>query len=140
MSPRRKGLRFECTQCGKCCTHQGDYAYVYVNRDEAKGLAELLGLTLRTFKRRYAFVDKYGWTQLRTTENRCVFLDPDTNLCQVYEARPAQCRTFPFWRDLVADGRWTDEARALCEGVGQGRLYTIDEVESRMAEREDSEE
>ena len=27
---------------------------------------------------------------------------------------PTQCRTFPFWRDLVADGRWTDGgARAL---------------------------
>ena len=27
-------LRFECTQCGKCCTNQVEYAHVYVNHIE----------------------------------------------------------------------------------------------------------
>ena len=58
----------------------------------------------------------------------------------MYRARPVQCSTFPFWRSLVEDGEWTEEARSICEGVGQGKLYTIEEAETRMADMEASEE
>ena len=60
-------LRFECTQCGKCCSNRGEYAYVYVNPDETAALAEFLGLSLRSFKRRYTFIDEDGWRQLNFT-------------------------------------------------------------------------
>ncbi len=140
MSEDEKGLHFECTQCGKCCTYRGDYAYVYLNREEVCRLAEHLGLTTRTFRHRYTFRDEDGSVQLRMRGDRCVFLDPESGGCTVYEARPTQCRTFPFWRDFVVDGEWTDEARALCEGVGRGRLYTIDEAEVLMREQELSDE
>ena len=133
-------LRFECTQCGGCCKYQGEYAHVYVTRDELAGLTKHLGLTRREFKRRYAFVDKDGWTQLKTVENRCVFLDPKTNGCAVYPARPVQCRTFPFWPGFVVDGEWTDEVKEMCEGIGRGRLYTIEEAEVHMAEMRQSED
>ena len=131
-------LCFECTQCGQCCTFQSEYAYVYLNPRETKALAELLGLALGAFKKKYTFVDDDGWRQLRTKGEACVFLDPDTKGCTVYGARPTQCRTFPFWRDFVKDGKWTDKVREMCEGVGQGRLYTIEEAESRMHDMETS--
>jgi len=130
------GLRFECTKCGGCCTSRGEYAHVYLNGDEACALAEELGLGLAEFRRRYTFVDEYGWTQLRFESEACVFLEPGTNRCTVYGARPTQCRTFPFWRDLVADGRWTADAHKLCEGVGQGGTHPREEVEARMVEME----
>ena len=133
-------LRFECTGCGKCCTHQGEYAHVYVSRAETLALAALLGLTVSRFKKRYSFVDEYGWTQLRTSEDRCVFLDPQTNACTVYAERPTQCRTFPFWRESVRDGAWTPAVRKLCEGVGQGRLYSIEEAQECMLEMERSDQ
>ena len=132
----RRGLRFECTGCGGCCTARGEYAHVYLNPDEAAALADELELSVREFRRRYAFVDEYGYTQLRFEDSTCVFLERDTNRCTVYGARPTQCRTFPFWRDLVADGKWTDEARALCEGIGRGPLHRPTEVEARMLEME----
>ena len=135
-----EGLRFECTGCGKCCTNRGDYAFVYVNEEETEALADLLGLTVRSFCKRYTFVDEDGWRQLSFTSERCIFLDPATNGCRVYAARPTQCRTFPFWRNMIEGGQWTEEARKLCEGVGQGRLYTIEEVETRMLEMEESDE
>ena len=40
MSEEQEGLRFECTQCGKCCTLREDYGHVYLNRDEQKALAD----------------------------------------------------------------------------------------------------
>jgi len=94
-------------------------------------MARHLRLLPSEFKRRYTFEDEYGWTQV-VLEERCVFLEPQTNRCAVYPVRPSQCRTFPFWRDLVRDGEWTQEARDMCEGTGRGRLYSIDEVEMQM--------
>ena len=128
------GLRFECTECGKCCTNRGEYAYVYVNPEEAKVLAKLLDLSVQAFKDRHTFVDGDGFRQLNFHDDRCVFLNPRTNRCRVYAARPTQCRTFPFWRELVKRGDWTQEAHSLCEGVGQGRLHTPEEARARMTE------
>ncbi len=133
-------LRFECTQCGRCCRNNGEFAHVYLNDRESDALAEHLGLDLVAFLERHTFVDEYGWTQLRTTGARCVFLDVDTNQCGVYEARPTQCRTFPFWRETVRDGAWTPEVREICEGVGRGRLYSIEEVEVQMRAMEQAED
>ena len=133
----KPGLRFECTQCGRCCTNHGEYAHVYLGDREVAALALLLGLSEREFERKYAFIDKDGWTQLAIANDRCVFLGPD-GACGVYAARPAQCRTFPFWRDFVEDGTWTPEARELCEGVGRGRSYSRDEAERLMIQMEES--
>jgi Fe-S-cluster containining protein len=113
---------------------------VYLSKDELAALTKHLGITRREFRRRYAFRDEDGWTQLKTAENRCVFLDPKTNACTVYPVRPTQCRTFPFWSGFVVDGEWTDEVRGLCEGIGRGRLYSIEEAEVRMAEMRESED
>ena len=122
--------------CGECCTARGEYAHVYLNSDEVSALAALLGLGLAEFRGRYTFEDEYGWTQLVFESEACVFLEPGTKRCTVYGARPTQCRTFPFWRDLVEQGRWTDAARKLCEGIGRGSAQPPEEVEARMVEME----
>ena len=122
--------------CGGCCTARGEYAHVYLNADEASALAAELGLALAEFRRRYTFEDEYGWTQLVFQSEACVFLEPGTKRCTVYGARPTQCRTFPFWRDLVESGRWTEDARKLCEGIGRGSAHSPEEVEARMVEME----
>jgi uncharacterized protein len=131
-----RGLRFECTGCGACCTARGDYAHVYLNPEEAADLAREVKLPVREFRRRYTFVDEYGYTQLRFDDATCVFLDRKTLRCTVYGARPTQCRTFPFWRGLVDKGRFTPEARALCEGIGRGPAHRLEDVEARMLEME----
>jgi len=138
MSELERGLRFECTQCGECCTSRGDYGYVYLSDREVAAIAHFLGLLPHEFRRRYTFVDEYGWTQV-VLDNRCVFLDPERGSCTIYPVRPLQCRTFPFWRDLVRDGEWTAEARALCEGIGRGKLHQIEDVEPLMQAMERAE-
>jgi len=138
-APAGAGLRFECTLCGHCCTQRGEYGHVYLNDAELGALARFLGVTPFEFRRDYTFVDEYGWTQLYLGE-ACVFLDRATNRCGVYAARPIQCRTFPFWRNLVRDGEWTAEARAACEGVGRGPLHRVEDIEPHMREMEESHE
>lgn len=135
-----KGLCFECTRCGECCTNRGEYTYVYLSRPEILALAGLLGLSVLEFERRYTFVDRYGWVQLTGVGESCVFVSSETGDCKVYAERPVQCRTFPFWREFSVDGKWTDEVRSLCEGVGRGRACSAEEAESRMREMEASDQ
>jgi hypothetical protein len=33
-------------------------------------------------------------------EHLCCFFDPIDCLCTIYQSRPKQCRTFPFWNQL----------------------------------------
>jgi Fe-S-cluster containining protein len=125
-------LRFECTGCGACCTQRGSYAHVYVNDEEASALAGHLGVSVATFRRRFTFVDREGWRQLRFDTGACTFLDPETKRCTVYAARPVQCRTFPYWPELFDSKGWTADAKALCEGLGRGAFVTRREVLSSI--------
>ena len=52
----KDGLRFDCTQCGKCCG--GAPGYCWVSEDEIHALAERLGMEVEAFRRRYTRVIK----------------------------------------------------------------------------------
>jgi Fe-S-cluster containining protein len=133
-------LRFECTECGHCCRVRGPYAHVYLDEDELAGLARLRGLSKQEFRWRYTTVDELGWTELVFKENHCVFLDDASGRCTVYEARPTQCRTFPFWRNFVHEGDWTPEVAELCEGIGRGEPRDPEEAEALMRAQEIADE
>jgi Fe-S-cluster containining protein len=111
---------------------------VYLNAEEIEALAAHLELPEADFRRRHTFEDELGWTELAIADGRCIFLEPATNRCRVYAARPAQCRTFPFWRDSIRSGEWTPEVRALCEGVGRGPSHSLEYAQARMLEMDES--
>ena len=49
------------------------------------------------------------------TDQHCVFLKD--NKCSVYEVRPSQCRTYPFWpQHILGRAEWEAEA-VRCEGM-----------------------
>jgi Fe-S-cluster containining protein len=54
--------------------------------------------------------------------------------CMVYENRPLQCRTYPFWDAiLVSSDAWKNAGRE-CPGIGQGELHSMAQIEkSRQA-------
>jgi Fe-S-cluster containining protein len=131
--PAERGLRFECTQCGKCCWTRGEYSHVYLTPDDLAALAAAVGLSVAETRKRYTFRDENGWTELDFSGGRCVMLDEKTNLCTVYESRPTQCRTFPFWPEMIRRGGWTAEAKRICEGVGNGRVVPKEEAAARLA-------
>ncbi len=123
----RDGLRFECTQCGACCS--GEPGYVWVDSREIAELARHLNLAEDAFRRR--FVRKVGgrYSLVEYPDGDCIFLDPETKGCLVYPVRPTQCRTWPFWPSNLRTARDWEETCRVCPGAGTGQLYSIAEIE-----------
>lgn len=130
-----KGLRFECTQCGNCCTSHGEYAYVYLAAADQRALAEHLGLAEPDFLARYC-AEEDGHVLLRMDQPECPFLTEERR-CSVYAARPKQCRTWPFWEENLVEQKWHGPVAAICPGLGQGPLYSAAEVERQARETEE---
>ncbi len=124
----RDGLRFTCSQCGDCCT--GEPGYVWVNQAEIDAMAQLLGVEDRErFEREH--VRRIGIRKsLREFPNGdCVFFDSQSRRCRVYQARPRQCRTWPFWNSNLKDQAAWKQTCDACPGAGTGRLYQLEEIE-----------
>lgn len=114
----RDGLRFACTRCGNCCT--GLPGTVRVSKGELRALARFHEMAPEDFARAFTEPIKGGGVSLRSKSNYdCVFWDREAG-CTVYAHRPRQCRTWPFWRTVVATPQtWAEEARH-CPGMNHG--------------------
>lgn len=124
------GLRFECTRCGRCCRGAGN---VWLSDDEIRALASHFGEDEKAFRRRATRrVGKRG-TVLRDQRNQdCLFYDRASG-CTVYEQRPQQCRTYPFWRgNLVDRETWAAEGRS-CPGLDDGPVHPVEKIEASLA-------
>lgn len=129
-----KGLRFECQRCGRCCTRHGEHSFVYLSETEATAIAGHLGLTDLEFRERYCEVVE-GWLTLRTDSPACPFLG-EGNTCKVYEVRPVQCSTWPFWTENLKRAEWEGPLAELCPGVGKGPLHPQAEIDARVQANE----
>ena len=121
------GLRFTCTGCGDCCT--GSPGFVWVNQEEITAMAAKVGLAVEEFES--LFVRQVGVRKsLKEYSNGdCVFFDNKNRKCRVYEARPRQCHTWPFWdSNLRTREAWVETCKE-CPGSGQGRLYQLEEIQ-----------
>jgi len=125
----RDGLRFECTQCGNCCT--GAPGYVWVNATEVAALAMDIGMELEMFKDRYTRKVGARTSLVEFPNGDCVFFDNQSRRCTVYNARPRQCRTWPFWNSNIKSAADWAYTSSICPGSGQGKLYSLEHIESQ---------
>ena len=130
----KDGIRFRCQGEGACCISRGKYGYVYLSFGDRKRLAAHLGLSTTAFTAKYT-VKEDGFYQLKYDDKDCPFLKEQR--CEVYAARPWQCRTWPFWPENMDSGVWEREVAAYCPGVGKGRLYTAEEIEDILKKKKD---
>jgi Fe-S-cluster containining protein len=135
------GLSFTCAQCGNCCS--GGPGYVWVTDDEVTKLANHLGISRETFTRKYCrrVAGQYALKEIKNTrcgEYDCVFMKEITpeggshrkRICTVYEARPLQCRTWPFWEgNLSSAVAWKRAARS-CLGMNHGEFFDRKTIEA----------
>jgi len=127
----KDGLRFECTQCGDCCT--GAPGYVWVNKEEIAKLAAQVGLGVPDFEARYVRSVGVRKSLMEYENGDCVFFDNQARKCTVYEARPRQCRTWPFWDSNVRTEEAWEQTCEVCPGSGKGPVYSIEHVLKSVA-------
>ncbi len=84
-------------------------------------MAKHLRLRTSTFTRRYCQWDGDHW-HLNDPDKNCGFLEGKR--CTVYEGRPTQCRTWPFWPENMNAKTWRRDVAAFCPGVGKGPLVS----------------
>jgi uncharacterized protein len=140
-----EGLNFTCSQCGNCCT--GGPGYVWVSSEEIKRLATFLKLSTRDVIAQYCrkIGDRYSLKENRNVagDYDCVFLkeipvhkeDDDRviytrRVCTVYDVRPLQCRTWPFWDGNLASKKAWDNSAKRCHGMNHGREFTHEQIEA----------
>ncbi len=127
------GLRFSCTMCGNCCT--GPEGYVLFSDDEGKALAARFGLSVDEFIHRYTKKTPLGRSLAEKQTSHgldCIFLDrdkiPGKAVCGVYENRPAQCRTWPFWREIISSRASWERTKRTCPGLDKGPLTSPQQI------------
>jgi Fe-S-cluster containining protein len=129
-----EGLRFQCQGSGKCCTSHGEYGFVFLTKDDRKRIATQLGLNLATFTRKYCQRTN-GFFHLKEDPQNtdCMFLKEKR--CSIYEARPIQCRTWPFWPEVMNAKTWKKEVVTFCPGVGKGPVVSPEFIEKTLQEQ-----
>jgi len=119
--------------CGNCCS--GPEGYVLVDDQEAAALAARFGLSLEEFTARFTRPTIMGRSLIeKITDhgNDCIFLDrekiPGKAVCGVYELRPKQCRTWPFWKSLLVSRKRWELASRMCPGINKGPRFEPEEI------------
>ncbi len=133
-----EGLRFQCQGSGKCCTSHGEYGFVFLTKEDRKRMADHLGMTLSAFTRKHCERTN-GFFHLKEDGKNpdCVFLKDKR--CSIYEARPIQCRTWPFWPDAMNAKTWKKEVVTFCPGVGKGPVISPERIQAALTEQAESE-
>ncbi len=122
------GLRFGCTECGACCT--GSPGYVWLSEEDIETLCQALQLQRHEFLQRYTRLVHLRTALIEHPKTYdCVFLKG--NRCEVYSARPKQCRTFPWWPEHLSSPEEWKKAAERCEGINHpdGKLFSPEEID-----------
>lgn len=102
-----------------------------MTNDDIARLSGYLGMSAADFERRYVYRTK-NLSRLRVPRHaQCEFLVDGG--CSVHEVKPTQCRTFPFWPELLESRREWHKTGKWCPGIGKGELVNI-ETASAVAE------
>jgi uncharacterized protein len=130
-----EGLSFSCTRCSACC--RGEHGYVFLTKEDLRRLLKRLVLDFKSFFLEYCtLVDTGTGMALSLRENSaydCILWRAEG--CSVYEDRPLQCSTYPFWPSIMESRTsWNAEAQA-CPGIGAGELRSRSHIEERILAR-----
>lgn len=134
---RGEGLHFTCTRCGKCCRGPGEVWFTLAEKELA--VEAVRGTPFEAAVRSrwrpagaYEVIDVAG-------DTACPLLGPDG--CTIQAVKPAQCRTYPFWPELLHSREdWVSE-KQRCEGIDLGpNHYAYADIYEMLAGRTDTRE
>lgn len=115
------GFRFACQRgCVKCCDQDG---YVYLSEDDLTNAARFTGMSAGAFEKKYVYRTRHQMRFRKPRDKQCPFLEADG--CAIHPAKPTQCRTFPFWPELIENRAAWEKTARFCPGIGKGPLIQI---------------
>ena len=120
-----EGLKFSCQGCGKCCLGPG--GYVWVDEEEIDNFAKRLQMTKKAFMKKYIRNVKGRYSLIDNIHGDCIFMNK-TGGCKYYEERPSQCRTFPWWPEIVGSREIWESNPYNCPGIGIGELHSEEKI------------
>jgi Fe-S-cluster containining protein len=103
--------------------------YVYLSESDVPRIAAFLQLSPAEFEARYVYRTKHLLRLRKPRGKECSFLQ--TGRCSIHPVNPVQCRTFPFWPEMVESRDVWEETGRNCPGIGQGQLVQIGEAMER---------
>ena len=105
-----------CEVCeGNCCI--GESGYIWVTPTEIQNIASYLKLSETDFRVQHLRKIQYRYSlkERQVGESfECEFFNMTQKKCTIYDVRPNQCRTFPFW-DYFKEH--TKEVEKECPGI-----------------------
>lgn len=130
------GVAFSCVKgCNYCCSCEP--GYVFLSQEDLERLCAMTNMGEEQFIKTYCRIVNMGSFSMISLLERdnydCIFL---TKMgCSVYDARPRQCRTYPFWASVMENAETWEAEKAACPGIGQGRLYSKAEIEEILRQQ-----
>ena len=101
---------------------------------EIERLAERMDLSDSAFRQRYTRRLRGGEISLIEKDNHdCIFYHREVG-CTVYDERPRQCRTWPFWHSVVLSPETWGDTAVECPGVNTGEAYSRTAIEASAAD------
>ena len=125
----KDGLSFSCERCGNCCS--GQPGYVWASMEELEKINNYLPSQttpyIRRVNNRFSLIEK--------PNGDCIFLERNEKglaLCKIHPVKPKQCKTWPFWSEILkSKAAWDEEARE-CPGMNKGRKYSFEEIKKNQ--------
>ncbi|RKX91346.1 MAG: YkgJ family cysteine cluster protein [Spirochaetes bacterium] len=132
----KEGLKFECVRCSACCRF--DPGYVFLSASDMDRLASFFKIDKKAIVEKYCrIVNMGGSRRLSFKEKKnfdCIFWKEGG--CTIYEARPLQCRSYPFWQPfLTSEEAWNKEAEN-CPGMKRGKKHSLKVIENWLEKRD----
>lgn len=126
----KEGLKFKCLGCSSCCT--GFPGYVWIKEDEIEKIYKFLKISKETFLKTYTRKIS-GLISLKENfvNYDCCFLQDKK--CLIYEVRPKQCQTFPFWDTNLRDLQSWQELKKMCPGIDQGDVFSLEDIQKKLS-------
>jgi hypothetical protein len=121
-----KGMDFKCQKCSACCRF--DPGVVFLTEEDAKIICTYLNMKREYFIKEYCRpIERNGklYVSLKEKPNYdCIFWNGS---CLIYEARPLQCRTYPYWPGVVESQYLWEEESKRCKGINKTGSLTLKE-------------
>jgi uncharacterized protein len=128
-----KGLSFKCTGCGRCCT--GSPGVVWISEEEIEKAAQFLNMKMEDFCKKHVrkLGDRLALMEIkRGKDYDCTFLQDGK--CSIYNFRPKQCKTFPWWSENLESKEAWDAVAKDCEGINHedAPLISLGEIQEEL--------